>query len=128
MQYWLCEHTGVIRRRNNQSFPRYLRWDLNRLHEKISKTGLDAIGENLVSVYSLLYGYIIRSLNNHYCVMLVCVQDIVTVLKPTLTEKFTFRITEMQDTGNRVDTPTHTRNGKSFKKCTVDCLSNDSRI
>ncbi|KAL8461475.1 hypothetical protein ACS0TY_032810 [Phlomoides rotata] len=40
LPYWICEHTTLIRPIEDREFPRFLKWDLNQLHDKLCSVKL----------------------------------------------------------------------------------------
>ena len=45
MQYWLCEHTNLIRPGDKVAFPRFARWNLGKLCSKLNKINIQECGK-----------------------------------------------------------------------------------
>ncbi|KAL8508433.1 hypothetical protein ACS0TY_018891 [Phlomoides rotata] len=52
LPYWICEHTNLIRPIEELEFPRFLKWDLNELHDKLCTIKLTTLDRRYVRLHS----------------------------------------------------------------------------
>lgn len=52
-QFWFCEHTDIIQPVSDyKCFPRFLKWDLTILANKLDKIDLDNLGKYVVIFFA----------------------------------------------------------------------------
>ncbi|KAL8550234.1 hypothetical protein ACS0TY_008892 [Phlomoides rotata] len=49
LPYWICEHTTLIRPIDGMGFPRFLKWDLNELHDKLCMVKLTTLARRYLT-------------------------------------------------------------------------------
>ncbi|KAL8524493.1 hypothetical protein ACS0TY_014182 [Phlomoides rotata] len=48
LPFWICEHTKLIRPKEGEHFPRFLKWDLEELHDKIIRVKLTKLNTRYI--------------------------------------------------------------------------------
>ncbi|KAL8523462.1 hypothetical protein ACS0TY_013425 [Phlomoides rotata] len=50
LPFWICEHTRLIRPKEDEKFPRFMKWDLDKLHNKIIRLKLPKLNTRYIII------------------------------------------------------------------------------